>query len=356
MTAFEFKPDYAIPPGTTLREILEERGMSQSDLAMRAGITDKTVSQLVSGIAPLTYETAAKLEMVTGVPSSFWSARETRYRSTLLMREEQSRLASAEAWLTTVPVRELVERGEFETTPNRGILVHRVLSFFGVSSVDAWNEVWLKPQVQFRGSKAQDSRPGYVAAWIRQGEIAASKIDCDPFDAKAFRAAVLEIRSLTMVLAQAAFDRAVELCRKAGVALVLVKEIPKASVSGAAKWVSKDKAVIMLSLKYKTDDQFWFSFFHEAGHILLHGKKQVFVDDGVNGESDEEQAANQFARDLLIPAAHFRRLPHLKTKIDIRRFAAEMGVSPGIVVGRLQWEKFLPQSHCNDLKQKYQWG
>lgn len=256
----------------------------------------------------------------------------------------------------TIPVRELEERGVIETTSDKGLLVHRVLSFFGVSSVNAWNEVWLKPQVQFRGSKAHDARPGFVAAWLRQGEIAASEVTCELYDAKAFRAAVRQIRSLTILPVQEAIDQAVELCRQAGVALVLVKEIPKASVSGAAKWASKDKAVIMLSLKFKTDDQFWFSFFHEAAHILLHSKKQVFIDDGVNGESEEELEANHFARDILIPANHFRRLPLLKSKAEIRRFASDIGVSPGIVVGRLQREKFLPQSHCNDLKQKYQWG
>lgn len=110
---------------------------------------------------------------------------------------------------------------------------------------------------------------------------------------------------------------------------------------------------------YKTDDQFWFSFFHEAGHILLHGKRNVFLEFKENQKDEEEKEANKFAADLLIPQDEWKRflaLSQKRTKAGIRQFASEIGIAPGIVVGRLQHEKELQPSHCNDLKRRLEWG
>jgi HTH-type transcriptional regulator/antitoxin HigA len=137
--------------------------------------------------------------------------------------------------------------------------------------------------------------------------------------------------------------------------VVLTPEIPKAMISGAARWI-KDKAVIQLSLKYKTDDQFWFSFFHEAGHIVKHGRKGVFVDYGYSNEDEEEREANEFARDILIPPRHSKRLPLVaKSRKLVKEFAKEIGISPGIVVGRLQHDKLLYPAAFADLKAPIDW-
>jgi HTH-type transcriptional regulator / antitoxin HigA len=133
-----------------------------------------------------------------------------------------------------------------------------------------------------------------------------------------------------------------DLCASAGVAVVFVPELPKIGIWGATRWLG-DKAVIQLSLRYKSNDHLWFTFFHEAGHILKHGRKEIFIEGkGLNGEKEEE--ANAYARDKLIPPAQMRRLiksgrPTLAT---VERFADEIGIAPGIVVGRLQHEKVLP--------------
>lgn len=146
-----------------------------------------------------------------------------------------------------------------------------------------------------------------------------------------------------------------EMCAAAGVAVVLTKEIRNAGVSGAVRWVSKDKALIQLSLKYKTHDQLWFTFFHEAAHILLHGKKQVFIEYGISSATVEEQEANQFAGDLLIPPTYQRRLAYLRTRSQIITFAESINITAGIVLGRLQHDDLLYPSAFNDLKTKVEW-
>jgi HTH-type transcriptional regulator/antitoxin HigA len=322
---------------------------------VRTGLAEKTISQIINGVAPITYETAGKLEMATGVAARFWNNRELVYREALTRIEEQKRLAADTEWLRSVPVTTLVDRGYVEHSPDKSTLIRNVLKFFGVSSVEAWKNTWLKPAVQYRGSDAQQRHPGYVAAWLRMGELDASKLDCQPYSPKAFRDALEYIRSLTTKNASEWFPELIRVCAAAGVAVVFVPEVPGAAVSGVVKWLTKDKALIQLSLKYKTDDQLWFTFFHEAAHILLHSKKEVFIEDGA-GDNLEEQEANEFARDILIPPARTRNFAYLKSKAAIISFAQSIGIAPGIVVGRLQREDILPKSHCNDLKRKLKWG
>lgn len=355
MPVHTYKPDYTLPPGVTLKEILEDRGMSQAELAVRAGLTEKTINLIIKGTAPISYETASKFEMALGSPASYWNSREAQYRSALLNQEEKGRLAQMADWVKKFPFNEIVSRGYIEDTKDKGEMAHRLLAFFGVSSIEAWNEIWLKPQLQFRGSSAHDTRPEYVAAWVRMGEIAAADIYCSPYNATTFQSTIKELRGLTILPASEWMPKLTLSCANAGVAVCLVKEIPRAAVSGVAKWLSKDKAVIMLSLKYKKDDQFWFSLFHEVCHILKHSKKTVFYEYEKSNDPLEVEA-DQFARDLLIHPQHAGKLPFLKNKSQIRSFAAEIGVSPGIVVGRLQHDKLLHRSWCNDLKRTYKWA
>lgn len=321
-TTYTFQPDYAhaVPPGATLKETIGAKGMSQADLAVRSGLTEKTISLIINGSAPLTIDTANKLELVLGVPARFWNARELTYREALAQAEAAERSAEEVAWLKEIPTKELISRGYVTDHDNKIDLVRQCLKFFGVSSVETWRATWATPCYHFRGGEVQKRKPGYVAAWLRMGEIAASRIDCQPYSAARFREALKQIRSLTDKPASVWYPKMLELCAAAGVAVVFVKQISGASVSGATKWVSKSKALVMLSLKYTTDDHVWFSFFHEATHVLKHGKKTVFVE-GDNGSQDEFEAeADKTARDTLIP-------PKSSESFTLYRRARQLSVS-----------------------------
>lgn len=352
---YEFSPDYAIPPGDTLKETLESKGMSQADLAVRTGMADKTVSQIINGLAAISYEVADKLEMATGVPASFWNRLELGYREALTKASAREKAEAEVSWLKEIPVKELVSRDYVENTRDKASLVRRVLKFFGVSSVDVWRETWGQPAVQFRGKAALDRYPGFVAAWLRMGELQAEEIETEAFDAGEFKSALKEARGYSRDDATLWSTFLPQACAAAGVAVVFTKEIPKASVSGATRWLTKDKALLQLSLKYKTDDQLWFTFFHEAGHILLHGKKQLFIEFGINNDTEEEQEANEFSRNWLIPRDAAQQLPFLKNRAAIKQFAEELGIAPSIVVGRLEHDKLVPHSYYPDLKRKLKW-
>lgn len=341
-----FKPDYVIAPGETLRDRLADMNISQTELAARAGLSTKHVNQIIQGIAPITLETAIVLDRITGLPASFWNRREADYREGLLRAKPRVVSAEDEKWLKSLPIAELKKRNKLPSLTDQGRLFDAVLSFFGVADREAWERVWRGPVASFRRSEAYASHPGSVVSWLRIAQVEAQAAKVEPYSAPNFRKALQDIRSLT---AHGDANRIVEMCAAAGVVVVFVREVKGCRISGAAWWASSSRAVIALSDRYKKDDRFWFTFFHEAAHLLLHSKKETFVDDGTDNDLLEDEA-NRFAADFLIPPAQALRLRKLTTDAEVKAFADELGIAPGIVVGRLQHDGIWDWNRGNSLK------
>lgn len=358
ISSTRFQPDYSIPPGEILDEYLVTLGMSQRDLAMRTGLTPKTINEIVNAKASVTAETALKFERVLGRPAHFWQNLESLYQESLAREAEHERLqATGLDWLKRVPVAAMSKLGWLPRLKDPVSQLDAVFRFFGVNAVEQWRAMWDSHQVAYRQSTKFEAHPEAVSAWLRQGEREAQGIRCAPYDKARFQAALLEIRGLTRQQPEMFQPRLIALCAAAGVAVVFVPELPKTGVSGATRWLSADKALIQLSLRYKSDDQLWFTFFHEAGHVLLHGKKDVFIE-GNGLDSEKEHEANRFAADFLLPPAKLRGLllagrPKLA---QVEDFAASIGIAPGIVVGRLQREKIYDHKIGNGLKRRLCWA
>ena len=356
----QYAPDIVSAPGETLLETLEDLGMSQAELARRIGRPKKTVNEIVQGKTAITAETALQLERALGVPAKFWLTREAQYREALARLDECDHLNDWRDWLRELPLALMRKRGLIAATArDKSAQVLEALKFFGVASPDAWRAVWEQEAVAFRSSATSTAatRLGKVTTWLREGEIVAQAIDCAPYDADAFRAALTRIRTLTTEAPEVFMPEVTRLCAEAGVAVVVTQDIPGAGVYGATRWLSQTKALLQLSLHYKSDDQFWFSFFHEAAHILLHRKREVFLI-GAEPESDEERQAHAFAADTLIPPQEWRRFisqAQPPTRAAIVDFAERLGIAPGIVVGRLQHEGLLAYDHYADMKGRYAW-
>lgn len=341
-----FRPDYAITPGETLRDLLADQSLSQAELAARAGLSTKHVNQILKGIAPITLETSIVLERVTGMPASFWNRRESDYRETLLRAKQRTLSHEDEDWLRSLPVKELQDRGRIPREKDRDRLFEAVLSFFGVADREAYERVWRGPVASFRRSHAFASHPGAVVSWLRIAQVDAQSAKIEPFSASKFRKVLREIRALT---AEGDPNCMVELCAAVGVAVVFVPEVKRCRISGAAWWATPSRAVIALSDRYKKDDYFWFTFFHEAAHLLLHSKKETFVDDGKDNDVVEDEA-NRWAADFLIPPERAKELHALKTDSHVRAFATDIGIAPGIVVGRMQHDKIWDYKQGHGLK------
>jgi len=352
---YPYEPDYVTEPGDTLQETIDGLGISQKELAARTGFTPHHINQLISGVKRISPETALRLEKVTGVPARFWNNLESNYQERKARLEDSHSSDEDLAWLKSIPTKELIKRSVLRAATDQTELLQETLAFFRVASVGAWKTGWSHHQIAFRKSGSKTDCSEKIAAWVRLAEIQAEATECGAFDKKKFRNAVQELRLLVDSEPKVFVPAMREKCAAAGVAISLVQELPGGHVSGAAKWLSASKAMIALNLRGKSLDKFWFTFFHEAGHLLDDDKDQMFVDVEYS-DNPRELTANKFAGEILIPPKHEAELPMLRTETAVTSFARRIKVHPAIVVGRLQRDGIVPYDRMNRLKARLDWA
>jgi HTH-type transcriptional regulator / antitoxin HigA len=351
---YEYVPDSVLPTGETLRETIAALDMSQAELSLRTGLSAKHINQIVQGAAVLSHDTAIALERATGVPARLWNSLEANYRDYLARKRERDELADQTTWLQQIPVTVLRKRGVITASPgDEPGTLQQVLRFFGVASISAWELVWRKPVADLRQSQAFDVDVGTLATWLRLGELEAQQISCAPFDREGLRRLLPRLRALTVEPLDRFLPEMKQLCSQVGVAVVILPEITGCRASGATRWLSPHKAVLQLSVRHRRNDHLWFSFFHELGHILLHGKRDQFIEDDPQRRDPKEQEANRFAADTLIPPQRAAELSHLESLTAIQDFAARIGLAPGIVVGRLQHDGIIGHQVGHELIERY---
>jgi HTH-type transcriptional regulator / antitoxin HigA len=353
-------------PGQTVLDYLEFHDWSQRDLARRSGLTPKTISEICAGKAPITPPTALAFEKVFQRPAHFWLNLQRNFDEARARQFDLTRQDAWSDWVRTFPLREMKRLGF--SLPDRGSDAERLLHFFGVSSPDSWRSVWDAYPIHYRQTRVSSPKEAAIAAWVRQTEIEGRQIRLSAFSEEKLLESLPELRRLSRTRADEIIEPLQALCAAAGVAVVWVPELKNTGISGCARWFNDKWALIGLTLRYKTDDQLWFTFFHEVGHVLLHRHRRAFVIDNpavdvvdrvVNPDMQKfEEEANRFSGDALIPSraldAFIRKAAF--TNDSIYDFAENVGVGPGIVVGRLQRDGLLEHHQGNALKQKLHWG
>ncbi len=356
--------DWTVAPGELLSELLDERGISQSELARRMGRPTKTINEIVNGKAAITPQTAIQLERVLGTSATFWINAEAAYRHDLARFAETEALERRTPWFERFPVKDLVRKGIIDRAPVAR-QIEQLLQFFGVGSPEAWETRWETFAPAYRQPPGESS-PAARAVWLRWGEITAGEASTAAYDPDGARRVVQQAARLSVVTPpQAAVDELYDLLASVGIALVLLPEISGTRLSGAVHWPSADRPVLQLSARHRRDDQFWFTVLHEIGHIIDSPRRaftDTDADDGADSASEvvdpeAEERADEIAREALVPSAALRAFLARASPDDrdaVRTFAGELGVAPGVVVGRLQRDGHLDWSRLNDLKRKYE--
>lgn len=351
-----YKPDYAVPPGETLSETIEAIDMSQAELARRTDRPVKTISDIINGKTQITPETALQFENVLNVPANFWLKLEYNYREALARLKEKEELENQLGMLKNFPVRELVKWKVFPPNREKSEYVKSLLALFQVDRLEYIDNIYSNAQIAYKQSNAHKINSYALYLWLRLGEIEGNKINCLPYDAKIFRNALTDIKQLIGQDPEIFIPELKQKCADCGVSVVFMPEIKGCRTFGAAKWINPNKALIILSNRMSSDDHLWFSFYHEAAHIMLHGVKDVFIDLGI-GESNKEQEADDFAANFLISPKDYNQFKSSKITADsITHFAKAQNVSPGIVVGRLQHDNVIPFKMYTSLKRFYTWS
>lgn len=350
--------DMAISPGEVLQEEIEARGMTQKELAARLGRPPQVINEIIRAKKAITPDTAIGLGKVLGIAPQYWINLETDYRMTLARNREKAALADNVQWLDAYPVREMIKRGWIKAGRDKISRLKALLAFLEVAVPEplAYQEA-----VGFRITEAAQQKvsPGALAVWLRQGELEARKRSTANYDAGVFKTALGDIRQMTEDAPDKFVPDMTALCAQAGVALCLVPELPKSGANGATRWLDDNKALIQMSIRGKWADIFWFTFFHEACHLLHHRTRRRIVIDGIADPdlAELEAEADRFAKDFLIPPEAWGTFCKggSFTSQAVRKFARSVQIAPFVVVGRLQKEKRLPYNQLANLKRRYEW-
>lgn len=356
-------PAYATPPGDTLLETINALGMSQVELESRTGINKKTINRIIKGKEPITQKTALAFEKVLKVPAHFWLNLDNRYRQHLARQAEAATMSAHAEWGKLFPYSQMVKVGFVPAASAIGEKIARLLEYYGVSNPQSWRETYggMKTELSYRKTAKSTDKLGALSAWLRQGEIEVDAVSCAEFDEAAFIKALERIRTFTTEEPKVFLPKMKQLCADAGVVYLLVTELPGLGISGVMRWY-RGKPLIQQSLLFKSNDHFWFTFFHEAKHVLQKRKKDIFLE-GANAEHEDhkrEEEANRFAGNVLIPDAEWERFVVAETErglAAIRTFANRIKIHPGIVAGRMMREKLLDYSHpARNLIVKFVWA
>jgi plasmid maintenance system antidote protein VapI len=349
-----FQPNWSSHPGESAKYALELQGKSVDAFAAEANVTVSEAEQFLTGHVDISNNMAAGLERILGISTRFWLRRHEIYKARKHSIFELD--GFAKEWLKGIPLKEIYSLGWVQDSGNP---IRDALAFFGVESIESWRARYMGVigQAFFRTSLSFDSEFGALSTWLRQGEHQAASQICAQWDRAKFEKSLGEIRKLTFKKDPGQFLPAlIDICAQSGVAVCIVRSPKGCKASGATRFLRQDLASIMLSFRYLANDHFWFTFFHEAGHLLLHRPDQLFLEgDETRGGKDEEEA-NEFASNFLIPASHksdFLRLTNRREAII--SFSRKIGIHPGIVVGQLQHAGVLEPGQMNRLKRRYQW-
>lgn len=345
----EFILDIAFHPGETLAEKLEEINMGPKEFAIRTGKPEKTINAVLKGESAITSDMAILFEDVLQIPARFWLKQQYEYDEYIARQKRQSVIELAKDWAAAFPYAEMAKLGWIIPTRKVEEKVVHLFKYFGVSSSDAWEEYFYKQQlkVSFRISLYNTKNPHALSAWIRQGELQASKIDAPSFDKKMLLAQLPKIKALMATHPDDFFQQLQELCLLAGVKVIYTPCIKQAPISGASRWIN-EHPVVQMTGRYNQNDRFWFTFFHELGHILLHGKKEIFLEDIEYSDYDKqkEKEADEFAIKWTFSEEEEKEVSknEVLTETDIVKYAAKFNTHPAIIIGRLQKKEIIHYS------------
>ena len=358
----KFRAVYAFHPGTTLREKLDEMGMSVKEFAVRTSKPEKTINAVLMGDSSLTPDMAVAFERITMIPAHMWLNLQRNYDEYKARQKWEAILNDADtvAWAKCFPYPVMAKLGWVPATRILSEKITNLLSFFKITSANAWTNLFMNQALksEFRLSLSGTKNPYAISAWLRQGEILADNMSTNnSYSAERLKVELPRMLKLSQLQPDDFDAQLKELCSNAGVKLIYISHITHVPVNGCARWIDNAPCVLMTDCQ-KSNDVFWFSFFHEIGHILLHGKKDVFLEDMEfqNQQRDKELEADRFASDILLDKkkeqAIIREMQGRNIQADlIQDLAERYQTHPAIIVGHLQQLQLLPHdSTLNSLK------
>lgn len=339
----------ATPPGATIKEQLNDRGMSQKEFAARMDMSEKHISRLINGDVQLTPETSVKLEMVLGVPAKFWNNLEAIYREKLIKAEAENAMDADVEIAKQFPYSEMAKFGWVPKTREAKEKVVNLRMYFEVVNLSILGSAQIT-RIACRRLAITEKSDLALMAWAQEAKIRARSIQTAPIDIKGLIFAMPELRKMTALNPNEFCPKIKKCLADCGIALVFLPHLKGSFLQGAS-FMDGNKIVVGLTARGKYADKFWFSLFHELAHIVLG-----HVGQPNEISEEEEKAADKWSGDTLIISEAFEafRKDRDYSERSVLQFAKEQEIAPGIVVGRMQMEGMIQYNMLNNLKEKYE--
>ena len=355
-TINHYYPESVTHPGEILLEALEERELGAKEFAIKTAKPEKTITAVLKGKSAITPDMAILFEQVLKIPAHFWLEAQRNFDEYQARVNYQTSIDEAVNWAKTFPYARMASFGWVPKTIKIREKVIHLFSFFEVVSIKAWDDFYInqKLQVSFRISLKDHENATAIASWLRQGELQAGHLDAPEFDKAEFKNTLPRIKEIMATQPQDFFEQLQLLCLKAGVKVVHTPCLPRTAIHGSTRWIN-NVPLIQLSGRYKRNDIFWFTFFHEVGHILLHGKKYISIENvAYAGENQEyEKDADVFSSDFILSEKEELEISNNETLTtnDIVLYAKKFGTHPASIIGRLQHKKVIAYGQGNEFFQ-----
>ncbi len=357
-TLNKFTPSVAFHPGVTLSEKLKEMEMGIKEFAIRTSKPEKTIYAVINGESSLTPDMAVAFEIVTNIPAHFWLNKQRAYDEYKARIKREEQLAYATEWARSFPFAAMTKLGWIAAAKTIEEKAASLFSYFKISSVKAWEDYYLNQELKiaFRISLNNTKDPHAISAWLRQGELQADQIETPEYSEKRLQEAIPEMKNICAQHPEDFAQRLQNVCKEVGIKLVFTPCLPKAPISGSTRWIN-DTPCIQITGRQKRNDIFWFTFFHELGHILLHGKKDIFLEDAgyTDIQKQKEDEADNYASKILLSSAEEHEIimnGDFSIKA-IKRYAIKFNTHPAIIVGRLQHKNIISFSRYNELIERF---
>lgn len=338
----------AIAPGATIKEQLEDQGMTQKEFALRMDMSEKHISKLINGEVHLTPDVAIRLEYVLGLPAQYWTNLEALYREQCARVQAENEMDNDIELAKQFPYGEMAKFGWVKATRIATEKVENLRSYFQVAKLGTLEKLTI-PGIAYRRTDANNKSDYALAVWSQQARIEARDRNVESINLTRLRELLPTVRAMTLEKPDDFCPKLIDTLAQCGIALVFLPHISGSFLHGASFYEGK-RIVLGLTVRGRDADKFWFSLFHELAHILNgHIGK-------MNGTTDaDEMEADELAEETLIPHELLNKfLEHYSiTEDTVRGFAAQIGIDPGIVVGRLQKKEIIRYNQLNGLKSKY---
>lgn len=349
---------YAFHPGYYVEEIIEEMSISQAEFAKRMGTSTKTVSLLVAGKIRLTNELAQKLASMMGMTVEVWLNLQKEYDLKVLEIERQKALDEQASIVRLIDYSFFVKVAKLPATKRIEERISYLCGFLRIADLRILTQRDFLVNFRTGISSFDEKNLINAKAWVQTAMNIASRMQVAPFDAEKLKSFLPEIRKMTIQEPEEFLPRLKEIFSECGVRFVLLPSLKNSGINGAVKWFGDDQVMLALNDRRTYADTFWFALFHEIKHILQQKTRTVFIsyNHKLEEESDLEKDADRFAADYLITPKDYQEFVSTSsfTEETIISFAHNIGIHPGIVVGRLQNDgRIEHQSKLNHLKGQY---